>query len=63
MSAKEAGYVYSKCKKEDVIGTEQVYECWSSNEEKSDSDLNPYEYAMLNYFDLYNVHTESAEIE
>ena len=28
-----------------------------------DSELNPYECAMLNDLKLYNVHTESAEIK
>ena len=34
--------MYSKCKKEEVIGTEQGCECKNSNEEKAGSDLNPY---------------------
>ena len=43
MSAKQEDYVYTKCKNEGVICTEQVYGCNNSNEEKSDFDLNPHE--------------------
>ena len=33
------------------------------NDEKADFSLNPYEYTILNDFELYSVHPESAEIE
>ena len=45
---------------EGIIGSEQVYECESDDKQQPDSQLNPYEYALLNYFELYNVHVESA---
>ena len=36
-------YVCIKCKNEGIIGSEQAYECDWNNEEKADSNLNPYE--------------------
>ena len=48
MTAKQADYVYSTCSKKEVIGTEQMYKYASSNEEKADSDLKPYECAIHN---------------
>ena len=63
LSAKQADHVYSKCKNEEVLCTKQVYSCKSSDEEKSDSHLNPYECVVFNDFELFKVHTECAEIE
>ena len=40
-----------------------MYECEWNNEEKADSKLNPDECAMLNDFEIYIVHAESAETE
>ena len=37
-------------------------ECENDDKPEIDSQLNPYECAMVNDFELYNVHTESAEI-
>ena len=37
--------------------------CGISNEENTDSNLNPYENAMLNDFEVYNFNTESVYIE
>ena len=62
MTAKQAEYVYSKSKKE-VIGSEQVYECKDDDIPKIDSQLHPYECAMLNDFEFYNVPVVRAEIE
>ena len=38
-------------------------ECESDDKQKIDSQLNPYECAMLNDFEFKDVHAESAEIE
>ena len=62
MNTKQAEYVYSNCKNEEVIGSEQVYKCEKYNKTKVDLQLNPYEYGMLNDFELYNINTESPEI-
>ena len=62
LTTQHADYVSGKCKNEEVIGTEQVSECNSSNQ-KSDLKLNFQEYTMINYFKLYNVHTKYVEIE
>ena len=62
LTTKQAKYVYSNCKNE-VIGSEQVYECEQDDKPQVDSQLNPYEYAMLNDFVLNNVHAECAENE
>ena len=50
-------------KNEEVIGSEQVYECEHDDKPKIDSQLNPYECAVLNDYELYNGHGESAEID
>ena len=59
---KQAKYVYSKCKNENVVGNEQGYECENGDKPQVDSHLNPHECGMLTDFQLYNVHSESAEI-
>ena len=38
-------------------------ECENDDKQQIKSYLNHHECAMLNYFELYNVHAESAEIE
>ena len=63
MIEKQADYVNWKSKTEKVTGEDQMYLCESSHKEKSDSDLCSYEDAILNDIELFNVHTESAEIE
>ena len=40
-----------------------MYACENDDKSHIDSQLNPYECAMLSDFELYNVHAESAEIE
>ena len=40
-----------------------MYECENYDKPQIDSQLNLYEFAMLNDFEIYNVPTESAEIE
>ena len=54
LRAKQADYVYRKCKNYCIIGTKQVYECEWNNEEKADSKLYSHECSMLNDFKLYN---------
>ena len=39
-----------------------MYECKDDDKQQFDSQLNPYKCVMLNHFELYSVHTESAEI-
>ena len=63
MTAKQAEYVCRKCKFEGTIGIEQVYEHESNDKQQTDSQLNPYECAMLKDFELYNVHSQIAERE
>ena len=63
LTRKEAECVYSKCKNEEVIGSEQVYECGNDDKPQVELQLNPYECAMLNDFELYSVHAESAEYQ
>ena len=62
LTSKNAEYLYSKCKNEEIVGSEQVYEHKSDDILQVDLQLNPYECAMLNDFELCNVHAESAEI-
>ena len=38
-----------------------MYKCQSNDKQQIDSQLIPYKCAMLNDFELYNVHAESAE--
>ena len=40
-----------------------MYECENDVKPQVDLQLNPYECAMLNDFELCNVHAESAEID
>ena len=61
MRAKQPEYAYSKCKNLGIIVIEQVYEYES--QDKNSSQLNPFECAMLNYFELYNVHAKRAATE
>ena len=63
LTAKQAKYVYSKCKNEEVIGSEQMYEHEYDDKLQIDLLLNPFEWAMLNDFELYHAHAESAETE
>ena len=63
MTAKQADCAFSKYKNEEIVGTELVYECDGNNAEKTDSKLYPYEGAMLNDFELCNVHAEIGEIK
>ena len=63
LTTKQADYVYSKCKNEQITCTEHLYDCDLNNDETVDSKLNPYEGAMFNDFELYNIYPESAEIE
>ena len=55
LTPKQAGYVYNKRKTEGIIGIEQVYGCGSDHKQQSDSQLNSYECAMLNDFELHNI--------
>ena len=63
LTARQAEYVYSKCKNEDIIGIEQIHKCEWNSPEKNYSRLSPCKCAMLNDFELYNVHSESDEID
>ena len=63
LTAKQTGYVYSKCENEIIASTEQVYECEWNCEENTDYKVNPNECAMCNDLELYNVHVESIKIE
>ena len=49
-------------KNEGLIGSEQVYECENDDIHQIDSKLKRYKCYRLNYYELYNVHVESAEI-
>ena len=40
-----------------------MYECENDNKSQVDLQLNSYKCALLNDFEVYNVHTESAEID
>ena len=40
-----------------------MYECECSDKQQTDSKLKIYDCAILNDFELYNVHAESTEIE
>ena len=40
-----------------------MYECENVEKPQNDSQLNPYEYVMLNDLELFNIQAESAEIE
>ena len=40
-TAKQEKYVYSKCKNEGIIGTEEMYECEGNDKEKSVLNLIP----------------------
>ena len=55
--------IYGKCENKEVIGSEQVYEHENDDKPKVDLQINAYNCAMLNDFELYNVHAESAEID
>ena len=61
LSARQAEYVHSKCKNEGILGTEQCMKENGMIKKKTDSELNPYECAMLYDFELHNIHAESAE--
>ena len=56
-------YVYSEYKNEGITSTEQMCECKLNKKEETDSMFNPYECTMLNDFELYSIHAESAAIE
>ena len=45
------------------IGTKQVYVFECKDKQQTDSKLNPNECTMLRDFELYNVHTDSTDIE
>ena len=62
LSVKQADYVYSNCKNEEVKGTEPVCEC-EVVMKKCWFWFKSYECAILNDSELYNVHTESGEKE
>ena len=47
--------------KVELVLSKCMYEC--NDKYQTDYKLNPYECAMLNYFELYNVYAESAKIE
>ena len=55
--------MYIECKNEDVFGSEQMHECKNDDKPQIDSQLSPYECAVFNNFELYNIHAKSAEIE
>ena len=40
-----------------------MYECENNDKPQTDSQLNPYECAISNDFELYNIHSDNAEIE
>ena len=40
-----------------------MYECEHDDRLQIDSQLNPFECAMLDDFEFYNVHAESTDIE
>ena len=63
LTVKQGGYVHNKWKNEGIISSEQVYEYECNDDQQTVLKLNTYECVMLNHFELYNVHAESAEIE
>ena len=58
LTAKQAEYVYSKCKNDEVIGSKQVFEYENDDVPNIDFQLNPYECAIPNDFELCNVHVD-----
>ena len=63
MTLNQAVYVDRKYKNKGITSSEHVYKCESDDKQQTDSHLKPCECAMLNDFEIYNVHAKSAEIE
>ena len=63
MTAKQAEYIYSKCKYGGIIGTEQAYKHKWNNKERNRFYIKSLLMYYTNVFELYSVHAESAEIE